>query len=121
MPARELTLAGHPGPEPRVPSRRGKKLADICFTLIVEDTHLVNYSLKKLERLGVVRGVKTGKEVIYSTTDEGAAAIRRYAEVREQCLVKPLHRFARRTRPAISWPTPRALSGHDQAARAATL
>ena len=52
-------------------------------------THLVNYSLKKLERLGVVRGVKTGKEVIYSTTDEGAAAIRRYAEVREQCLVKP--------------------------------
>ena len=68
---------------------RGKKLADICFTLNVEDTHLVNYSLKKLERLGVVRGVKTGKEVIYSTTDEGAAAIRRYAEVREQCLVKP--------------------------------
>ena len=100
---------------------RGKKLADICFTLNVEDTHLVNYSLKKLERLGVVRGVKTGKEVIYSTTDEGAAAIRRYA-VREQCLVKPYidspaadeasHQLAN---------TLRALSGlYDQAARAAT-
>ena len=42
---------------------RGKKLADICFTLNVEDTHLVNYSLKKLERLGVVQSAKTGKEV----------------------------------------------------------
>ncbi|KAG1446230.1 hypothetical protein G6F57_017373 [Rhizopus arrhizus] len=41
---------------------RGKKLADICFTLNVEDTHLVNYSLKKLERLGVVQSAKTGKE-----------------------------------------------------------
>ena len=80
----------------------------------------MNYSLKKLERLGVVRGVKTGKEVIYSTTDEGAAAIRRYAEVREQCLVKPYidspaadeasHQLAN---------TLRALSGlYDQAARA---
>ena len=78
----------------------------------------MNYSLK-LERLGVVRGVKTGKEVIYSTTDEGAAAIRRYAEVREQCLVKPYidspaadeasHQLAN---------TLRALSGlYDQAAR----
>lgn len=54
---------------------RGKKLADICFTLNVEDTHLVNYSLKKLERLGVVQSAKTGKEVIYTTTDAGATAI----------------------------------------------
>ncbi len=36
--------------------QRGKKLADICFTLNIEDTHIVNYSLKKLERLGVVQG-----------------------------------------------------------------
>lgn len=101
---------------------RPKKLADICFTLNVEDTHLVNYSLKKLERLGVVQSAKTGKEVIYTTTDAGAAAIQRYAEVREQCLVKPFidspaadnasHQLAN---------TLRALSGlYDQAARAAT-
>lgn len=102
--------------------QRPKKLADICFTLNVEDTHLVNYSLKKLERLGVVQSAKTGKEVIYTTTDAGAAAIQRYAEVREQCLVKPFidspaaddasHQLAN---------TLRALSGlYDQAARAAT-
>lgn len=101
---------------------RGKKLADICFTLNVEDTHLVNYSLKKLERLGVVQSAKTGKEVIYTTTDAGAAAIARYAEVREQCLVQSFidspaadeagHQLAN---------TLRALSGlYDQAARAAT-
>src|SRR5690606_14021054 len=36
--------------------QRPKKLADICFTLNVEDTHIVNYSLKKLERLGMVQG-----------------------------------------------------------------
>jgi len=101
---------------------RGKKLADICFTLNVEDTHLVNYSLKKLERLGVVQSAKTGKEVFYTTTDAGAAAIQRYAEVREQCLVKSFidspaaddasHQLAN---------TLRALSGlYDQAARAAT-
>ncbi|MBB1593923.1 winged helix DNA-binding protein [Achromobacter sp. UMC46] len=101
---------------------RGKKLADICFTLNVEDTHLVNYSLKKLERLGVVQSAKTGKEVIYTTTEAGAAAIQRYAEVREQCLVKSFidspaaddanHQLAN---------TLRTLSGlYDQAARAAT-
>ena len=27
---------------------RPKKLADICFTLNIEDTHTVNYALKKL-------------------------------------------------------------------------
>ena len=36
--------------------QRPKKLADICFTLNVEDTHIVSYALKKLERLGMVQG-----------------------------------------------------------------
>src|SRR5690606_35729203 len=31
---------------------RSKKLADVCFTLSYEDTHVVNYSLKKLLGLG---------------------------------------------------------------------
>jgi predicted MarR family transcription regulator len=101
---------------------RGKKLADICFTLNVEDTHLVNYSLKKLERLGVVAGQKVGKEVIYSATADGQAAIERYRDIRQQCLLDNLgdssvvtdvnHKLGN---------TLRALSGlYDQAARAAT-
>lgn len=102
--------------------QRGKKLADICFTLNIEDTHIVNYSLKKLERLGVVQGQRSGKEVIYSVTPKGSQVIGRYVEVRERCLIDGL--------PAASSGLEfsqdlanllRGLSGvYDQAARAAT-
>ncbi len=101
---------------------RGKKLADICFTLNVEDTHVVNYSLKKLERLGVVKGQKVGKEVHYAATAEGEAAIARYREIRRQCLLENLPDspvsgdISRKLGNTL-----RALSGlYDQAARAAT-
>ena len=42
---------------------RAKKLADICFKLNVEDTHVVNYALKKLIKAGLIAGQKQGKEV----------------------------------------------------------
>jgi len=103
--------------------QRSKKLADICFTLNVEDTHIVNYSLKKLERLGIVAGERSGKEVFYSVTEQGAGFIKRYAEIREQCLIDGLEagagagvEFTRQLAKTL-----RALSGlYDQAARAAT-
>ena len=65
--------------------QRPKKLADICFTLNVEDTHIVSYALKKLERLGMVQGERASKEVFYSVTEEGSTVLKRYAEIREQC------------------------------------
>ena len=37
---------------------RNKKLADICFVLNVEDTHVVGYSLKKLVAAGLAQGEK---------------------------------------------------------------
>ncbi|HBD32521.1 MAG TPA: transcriptional regulator, partial [Cupriavidus sp.] len=40
---------------------RAKRLADICFVLNVEDTHLVTYALKKLVGLGLVAGERVGK------------------------------------------------------------
>ena len=103
--------------------QRPKKLADICFTLNVEDTHIVNYALKKLDRLGVVKGERASKEVFYSVTPEGAAIIKRYGEIREQCLTAGLDApggggldFSRQLAHTL-----RALSGlYDQAARAAT-
>ena len=102
---------------------RPKKLADICFTLNIEDTHIVNYALKKLERLGVVAGERQGKEVFYSTTASGRDIIARYTAIREQCLVESLQTHAgsgleatRQLAQAL-----RGLSGlYDQAARAAT-
>lgn len=101
---------------------RSKKLADVCFTLSYEDTHVVNYSLKKLLGLGLLNSEKVGKEVHYATTATAAGLLRRYREVREQCLLPSvptaLDNAAELTAAAARL---RALSGlYDQAARAAT-
>jgi predicted MarR family transcription regulator len=40
---------------------RKKKLADICFVLNVEDTHVVTYALKKLVKAGYVTSEKRVK------------------------------------------------------------
>ena len=66
---------------------KGKKLADICFTLNYEDAHVVAYALRKLTSLGLVRGEKVGKEVLHSSTPAGAALVARYRAVRDRCLV----------------------------------
>ena len=106
---------------------RAKKLADICFKLNVEDSHTVNYALKKLVKHGLLRSEKQGKEVFYGATQMGQALCMAYRDVREACLVdeyaafdggsgKPnaasLREVARQLR---------LLSGlYDQAARSAT-
>ena len=69
---------------------RDKRLADICFIMNVEDTHLINYALKKLLNLGVVASSKNGKEVTYAATDTGRAYVQRYREIRESCLIDAL-------------------------------
>ena len=68
-------------------SGRAKKLADICFKLNVEDSHTVNYALKKLVKYGLVQSEKQGKEVFYGTTHQGQALCMAYRDVRESCLV----------------------------------
>ena len=70
---------------------RDKRLSDICFIMNIEDTHLVNYSLKKLVSLGVVLSSKSGKEVTYAATEAGSVSVQRYREIREQCLIQALH------------------------------
>jgi predicted MarR family transcription regulator len=101
---------------------REKKLADIAFILNIEDTHIVNYSLKKLHNLGLVKTERRGKEVLYSTNEAGQELCKRYFEIREQVLVSgltgngtesfELSELARFLR---------VLSGlYDQAARSAT-
>lgn len=69
---------------------RNKRLADISFIMNVEDTHLINYSLKKLQGLGVVASSKNGKEVTYAATEAGQRFIQRYREIRESCLINAL-------------------------------
>ncbi|MRU16350.1 winged helix DNA-binding protein [Roseovarius sp. A21] len=100
---------------------RDKRLSDICFLLNIEDTHTVNYALRKLSKAGLIVSEKRGKEVFYRTSQEGAALCEAYRDVRRQCLLdvsggtgvsgEELREFAR---------TLRALSGqYDQASRAA--
>lgn len=100
---------------------KAKRLADVCLVLNIEDTHVVSYSLKKLEKLKLIRGGKAGKEKVVQVTAAGEALCARYREVREALLVKSmlgtgmdserLSEVAARLR---------ALSGqYDQAARAA--
>jgi len=102
---------------------RDKRLADICFVLNIEDSHLVNYALKKLVKARLVEAEKRGKETVYRTTEEGAEACARYRAVREPCLVetvKALGNFDEAEIAAVARFL-RALSGlYDQAARAAT-
>lgn len=98
-----------------------KRLADICLILNIEDTHVVNYALKKLERLGLIKGGRKGKEKTASVTPAGEEACRRYAQVREQLLVKSVLATgidpARLSEIAAAM---RSLSGqYDQATRAA--
>jgi len=99
-----------------------KRLADICFVLNIEDTHIVSYSVKKLMGMKLVSSTKRGKEVFLATTEEGANLCNRYRDVREACLLagfsgreednRQLGEFAHILR---------TLSGrYDQAARAAS-
>lgn len=69
---------------------RAKKSADICLILNVEDSHTVTYSLKKLLKNGAVKSEKRGKEIYYSVTEKGENVCKRYAEIRENCLVDSL-------------------------------
>jgi predicted MarR family transcription regulator len=101
---------------------RPKKLADICHVLSVEDTHTVAYSIKKLERMGLVRSRREGKEKVVDVTQSGKDACTRYAQVREGLLVEAVKStgLGEETLSQLGGFL-RALSGHyDQAARAAT-
>ena len=101
---------------------REKKLSDIAFVLNIEDTHVVNYSLKKLLALGLVHTERRGKEVLYSTNEKGQAVCARYFEIREQVLVSSLSGDGTESFELAELARfLRVLSGlYDQAARAAT-
>ncbi|HEX7633809.1 MAG TPA: winged helix DNA-binding protein [Noviherbaspirillum sp.] len=101
---------------------REKKLADIAFILNIEDTHVVNYSLKKLQALGLVETQRHGKEVLYSTNEAGKMLCERYSKIREQILVSGMSGDGtERAELSELARFLRILSGlYDQAARAAT-
>ncbi len=100
---------------------REKRLVDICFVLHVEDQHTVNYSLKKLVKVGLVKKEKRGKEIFYSTTTEGSGVCKKYRDIRERCLTS-VYRTLEQGGDEVSETASllRLLSGlYDQASRAA--
>ena len=100
---------------------RPKRLSDLCIVLGIEDTHVVIYAVKKLEKRGLVAGARSGKEKLISTTDKGVETCLRYREIREELLVESVRGLG--LDPNVTSTVAamlRALSGHyDQAARAA--
>jgi predicted MarR family transcription regulator len=98
-----------------------KRLADICLVLSVEDTHLVTYSVKKLEAHGLVASSRSGNEKVVTLTRKGEDLIRAYTRLREQLLVAPVRSSGSdQQRLSEVAALMRAMSGHyDQAARAA--
>ena len=99
-----------------------KCLSDICFLLNIDDTHNVNYAIKKLIKAELVTGEKKGKEIFYSTTMKGREICERYREIREQCLLESINRVDGMDEELGEVAnTLRTLSGmYDQASRAAS-
>lgn len=67
---------------------RPKRIADICFALKIEDTHLVSYALKKLTKAGFVESSRQGKETFFVNTASGSEIVTSYREVRAKVLEK---------------------------------
>lgn len=71
-----------------------KRLADICFSLNIEDTHIVSYALKKLQRAQLVESSRIGKDTFFLPTDEGRKYIEGYKTMRKRFLIRALAKFS---------------------------
>lgn len=100
---------------------RDKRLTDICFLLNIEDTHTVNYALRKLMKMELLTSEKRGKEVFYRTSAAGESLCESYRDVRERCFLDGMSRMdltGEDLRDIAA--SLRSLSGqYDQASRAA--
>ncbi|MGJ8546603.1 MAG: winged helix DNA-binding protein [Sulfitobacter sp.] len=101
---------------------REKRLNDICFLLNIEDTHTVNYALRKLLKAELLVSEKRGKEVFYRTSETGAGLCSAYRDVRQSCLLDGITRMDMSGEDLrVLAAQLRRLSGqYDQASRAAT-
>jgi predicted MarR family transcription regulator len=100
---------------------RAKRVSDLCIMLNIDDTHIVTYSLKKLQKLDLIESVKEGSEKTFKTTKPGADLCMEYRNVRSRVLIENLNSLSEsdvdlRALAKIL----RTLSGfYDQAARSA--
>ncbi|OEF23852.1 winged helix DNA-binding protein [Vibrio rumoiensis] len=98
---------------------RPKRIADVAFTLNIDDLHTVSYSVRKLAKLELVTSVRQGKDTFYNITPNGEAFCNHYRDVREQCLVEALKTMNINDQLGDVATLMRTLSGfYDQASRA---
>jgi predicted MarR family transcription regulator len=100
---------------------RSKRVGDLCIMLNIDDTHVVTYSLKKLQNFGLLTSLKKGSEKLFKTSTAGVRLCLEYREIREKALVNGLKSLGDVYVNLHDLATAlRALSGfYDQAARAA--
>ena len=98
-----------------------KRRVDISFMLNIEDSHTVNYALKKLVNLELVEKEKRGKEIFYSASPKGKKLCEDYKVIRDQCLITGLNSIEKDNDELSNHAEIlRMLSGlYDQASRAA--
>lgn len=103
---------------------RGRRLAEICMVLNIDDTHLVAYALKKLVAAGLAVVRRIGRESHYESTPKGDEVCLAYRSIREEFLVTSV-RWLTDGRPLSMLPETtlllRTLTAlYDQAGRSAT-
>lgn len=69
---------------------RAKRIADITLVLDIEDTHLVTYAIRKLERAGLIATERAGKEKLVAATEAGRDFCAQYRDIRERVLAGPI-------------------------------
>ncbi|WP_454280447.1 winged helix DNA-binding protein [Sphingomonas sp. Marseille-Q8236] len=67
---------------------RPKRIADIALVLDIEDTHLVTYAVRKLEKAGLIATRREGKEKLLVATEAGREFCAGYRDIRERILSK---------------------------------
>ena len=66
---------------------RPKRFMDVVMVLDVEETHVVTYAVRKLERLSLIETRRIGKEKVIEITSSGVELCTRYATLREDLLL----------------------------------
>jgi len=66
---------------------RPKRFMEIMLVLHIEDAHLANYAIRKLQNADLVRSHRVGKEKMVEITKAGIAFCNAYRDVRERLLV----------------------------------
>lgn len=65
-----------------------KSFVDIMLVRDIDETHLVTYSVRKLEKLGLVSTKRAGKEKLVQITKAGLDLCTRYGKLREEVLIQ---------------------------------